>query len=348
MSTRVILVGIPKPTHVGHHLINAAPAAGIEMSVMNTEEAFVGSRLTRLVCWRLLGHRPSRLAEFSARLVERCQAEKPDFVLTTGLAPVNQLALTRIAAMGIPVGNFLTDDPWNPAHRAPWFMHALPHYQHVFTPRHANEADLMTHGVKSISYLPFAYAPEAHHPPSNLSVEQRDRWSSLIAFIGGADTDRVSIMRALIRGNVPLALWGGYWERYNDLAPYANGFADADNCQKIVAAAGANLCLVRRANRDGHSMRSYEMPAIGGVMLVEDTPDHRSLYGPDREAVFYFNGLSDLVSCAKAALALEPSERNYLRQNLHARINFADNSYTGRLVAISRLFGKFSGPDLKC
>lgn len=334
MSKRVILVGIPKPTHVGLHLKNAAPAAGIEMSVMNMEEAYAGPRLLRTLYWRLLGHRPMQMDEFSARLVERCRVEKPDFVLTTGLAPVNETALKHIAGMGIPVANFLTDDPWNPAHRAPWFMRALPHYRHVFTPRHANEDQLRSCGVPDVSYLPFAYATEDHHPPADLTDEDRKRWGGLVAFIGGADADRVALVRVLVRAGIPVGLWGGYWKEHPDLAPHAHGHADAETCRKIVAAAGANLCLVRRANRDGHSMRSYEMPAIGGLLLVEDTPDHRELFGPDGEAVLYFTGMADVVARAKVALAITEAERQCQRIKTRQKVISSGNTYTDRLEVI--------------
>ncbi len=334
MSKRVILVGIPKPTHVGLHLKNAAPAAGMEMSVMNMEEAFAGPRLLRALYWRLLGHRPIRLAEFSARLVERCRVERPDFVLTTGLAPVNEAALKQIAAMGIPVANFLTDDPWNPAHRAPWFMHALPHYRHVFTPRHANEDQLRDCGVSGVSYLPFAYAPEDHHPPADLTEGDRKRWGGLVAFIGGADADRVAMVRELVRAGIPVGLWGGYWREQPDLAPYAHGHADAETCRKIVAAAGINLCLVRRANRDGHSMRSYEMPAIGGCLLVEDTPDHRVLFGADGDAVFYFHGKEDLAERAGLALSAASIQDSRLPEKVRQLVIRSGNTYSDRLKTI--------------
>ena len=41
--------------------------------------------------------------------------------------------LGAIGRLGIERINFLTDDPWNPAHHAPWFMKALPEYDEVFT-----------------------------------------------------------------------------------------------------------------------------------------------------------------------------------------------------------------------
>ena len=54
------------------------------------------------------------------------------------------------------------------------------------------------------------------------------------------------------------------------------------------ASAKVCLCLVRRANRDGHTMRSFEAAAIGGCILAEDTADHREIFGPEDYAARYF------------------------------------------------------------
>jgi hypothetical protein len=56
MSTHVILIGNPKPTHVGLHLINAVLAADMEMPVMNMGEFFAWPRLAHVLHWRFLGH----------------------------------------------------------------------------------------------------------------------------------------------------------------------------------------------------------------------------------------------------------------------------------------------------
>ena len=56
MSTHVILVGNPEPTHLGLHTTNVALAADIEMPVMNMGESFAWPRLAHVSHWRLLGH----------------------------------------------------------------------------------------------------------------------------------------------------------------------------------------------------------------------------------------------------------------------------------------------------
>lgn len=332
---RLLLIGNPRPTHVGRHLLHAAQQLGWEVQLMDVEQAFESARWLRRLHWHLLGRRPVHLARFSTAVVAECQRWQPDWVLSIGLAPLNAQALQRLQQLGFPVANFLTDDPWNPQHRAKWFMQALPHHTHVFSPRHANLPDLNAHGVKAASYLPFAYAPEEHHPPAALSETDHQRWGHLIAFIGGADADRAAVIRSLVQNGIPVALWGGYWERYPDLAPYAHGHADAETCRRIIATAGANLCLVRQANRDGHSMRSYEMAAIGGCLLVEDTADHRSLFGQDGQVVSYFSGHADLPQKARVLLDKSHNARQLMREEIRKRISAVGHRYKDRLETIN-------------
>jgi spore maturation protein CgeB len=47
--------------------------------------------------------------------------------------------------------NYLTDDPFNPAHQASWFLDELPEYDRVFSTRHANMSDLQNAGCKYIT-----------------------------------------------------------------------------------------------------------------------------------------------------------------------------------------------------
>ena len=153
---RLIIVGNPQPTHVGLHFLNAARSHGHEVDLLDVNEASAGPVWWRRVCWHLFGRRPPRLRSFSRAVAARCVEMKPDGVLVTGISPVHETALRHMSAVRVPTANFLTDDPWNPQHRAPWFMRALPHYRHVFTPRHANEGDLRGCGAQGVSYRPFA------------------------------------------------------------------------------------------------------------------------------------------------------------------------------------------------
>lgn len=334
MKTKVIMVGNPRETHVGRHLLNAAGAAGVEVEMLDLLEAYAGPRLLKSVFWHLLGKRPMRLERFSAGVLQRCSQMKPDLVLTTGIAPLSMAVVKRLRAMGVSTANFLTDDPWNKHHHTPWFMKALPHYDHVFTPRRANMPELRALIGPQVHYLPFAYAPEIHFPPEPMSDEERARWRSEVLFIGGADEDRASVMRSLQAHGFKLDLWGGYWNRTEGLEEFARGHAGPAEFRKLVVNAAVNLCLVRSANRDGHSMRSLELPAVGGCMVVEDTPEHRDLLGADGDCVRYFQDRHDLASQLRALLAA-PSERARLSEAVRVRVREQNrNTYADRLQVI--------------
>lgn len=326
MTTRVLIVGNPLETHVGRHLWNGAASAGVEAQILDLAQAYEGPRWVKSLCWHLLGKRPQRLNRFGDAVVRRSLAWKPGLVLTTGLAPLPARSLAQLRTAGITTANFLTDDPWNEHHHTPWFMRALPLYDHVFTPRRANMRELESLQGPQVHYLPFAYAPEIHYPPEALSAEEQTHWSSDVLFIGGADEERANIMRPLVVQGFQLSLWGGYWDRMSGLESLARGHAGPAEFRRLVAHAGVNLCLVRRANRDGHSMRTFELGAVGGCLAVEDTAEHREIFGPDGACVRYFASISELIAVLDSLL-MNRAERDRLARAVQSRL-VADGQHT--------------------
>jgi spore maturation protein CgeB len=232
--------------------------------------------------------------------------------------------------MKVCCANFLTDDPWNHAHRAAWFLEALPNYDFVFTPRRANVANLQTLGCRVVHYLPFAYAPEVHFPEA-VSDRERGQFQSDVMFAGGADADRVPYFEALREAALRLALYGHDWQKHSKLGSCFRGHADPATLRKAVAGAKICLCLIRHANRDSHAMRSYEVPAIGGIILAEETDDHKQMFG--EEGALYFRNIPEMISKAKWLVAHE-AEARQMAARAHARITGGANTYRDRLQSI--------------
>lgn len=292
----------------------------------------------RRTAWWLLGHRPPRLASFSADVLRICQQLRPRYLLTTGLAPVNRMALEAIGSLGINRLNYLTDDPWNPAFRARWFFEALPMYDTVFSARRANMADLERLGCRAVRYMPFGFDPKLCYPqPADAS--ESSRLVADILFVGGADRDRIPFIAALAAAGFSTALYGDQWERFPETQPHYCGYADPQTLRQATGAAKIALCLVRRANRDGHVMRSFEIPAIGACMLVEDTQEHREIFGPDGEAVVYFRSIPEMIDKARWLLD-RPAERQRLAAAAHTRIAAGRHTYQDRLAAMLGLHAR--------
>jgi spore maturation protein CgeB len=271
-------------------------------------------------------------------LVRRTVADfRPDVLLSTGNSPLTAETLRAIATdSGVIRINYSTDDPWNRTMRANWFFRALPVYDWVFTPRRSNIADLLRVGVPRVEYVPFAYDPRSTHPVRvPPEVERPD-----ILFVGGADRDRVPIIGRLIAEGFQVAVYGLNWQRFTPTRQVARGIADPDVIRQATAAAKISLCLVRRANRDGHVMRTFEAAAIGTCILADDTAEHRAILG---NTATYFRGIGDLLDSARELLA-DDDRRARLAEAARIRIVEGRNTYRDRFDYMMGVAGLTQAP----
>lgn len=327
----LLILGCGDAGHVGRYMVRAADSLEIPYALIDIAQAETKNRIIQKFYWHLRGKRPAHLRRFADEVLRVCEAQGPKIVLTTGgRVPLESSDIRTLRSRGIKVVNYSTDDPWNPKLRAPWFVSTLPDYDIVFTPRRSNIADFQRCGVHRLSYLPFGYDPYIHRPWSGEAALSEP---SDVLFVGGCDGDRLPIIGALADAGLTLALFGGYWDQHDNTRAFARGIASQDAIRAASARTKTILCLVRRANRDGHVMRSFEAAAIGGCMIVEDTPDHRAFFGPDGYAVCYFDRIDGLVRTAKRLVA-DPHKRVAMAVNLRKRMRERADTYKDRLVTI--------------
>jgi hypothetical protein len=316
---------------VGSFFRDAASRLSSEFRFIDTADAWRGSAFNRRLNWWLLGHRPAQLVSFSAQVLAAARDFNPDIMLTTGLAPLSAEALNEIKKFTKVLANYSTDDPWNPRQKGNWFLRGLPHYDVIFNTRRLNMSEMLERCAR-VEYLPFAYEPSIHFPQEP-SVEEMEQYSCDLMFAGGADRDRLPVLRDLNRAGLKLHLYGGYWSRISEFRNCAKGLANPEQLRKAAAAAKVCLCLVRRANRDGHAMRSFELPAMRGCMLVEYSEVHREMFGAEGEAVLYFSTPNEMVEKAKR-LVEDAALREGLCNAAHVRTTRQQNTYSDRLASI--------------
>jgi spore maturation protein CgeB len=329
----MIIIGGHGGTNVGDSLFRAAIALNHQPKFLSIQAAYDASKIVQQLNWHLRGKYPSKLNDFSQKLLNICLNQHVEILISTGIAPINQQTLLELGRRGILRVNFLTDDPWNPAHYAPWFIEALPNYDFVFSPRYANLKDLQQIGCPVVHYLPFGYDSDLFFPELSISADEQFHCPCDVLFIGGADRDRSPWIRALIRTGLNVNLYGAYWERYAETQSSYRGYADPHTLRLATSQCKVALCLVRRSNRDGHVMRSFEIPAIGACMLVEDTLEHREIFGAEGAAVIYFSTIPEMLAKAHWLIAHD-QERNRLAIAVHHLIKHGQHTYHDRLNTI--------------
>jgi spore maturation protein CgeB len=331
----LLIVGCGEAGHMGNYLARAASALQIPCELMDVSQAETKNRYLQKIYWHFRGKRPVHLREFAQQVMDTCDAQTPKIVLTTGgRVPLDSGDIRALRSRGIKVINYSTDDPWNPKLRAPYFVATLADYDEVFTPRRSNIADFQRCGVNRVSYLPFAYDSDIHRPWFGPSFcEDSHSSPSDVLFVGGCDADRLPILGALADAGLTLALFGGYWDLHESTRPFSRGIVSQDAIRAATATAKTTLCLVRRANRDDHAMRSFEAAAIGGCIIAEDTPDHRELFGPEGHAACYFDSIDELVQTVKRLVG-DPHRRAAMTVNLRKRMRERSDTYEDRLRKI--------------
>jgi glycosyltransferase involved in cell wall biosynthesis len=330
---KIVIVGMSGGTHLGDAFKKAAIGLGIsDASLSISKDAYDGPRFLQRMSWRFLAKRPLHLNKFSQTLLDLCNKIKPKYLLASGIAPINRRVLQELRIQGVKCINFLTDDPFNPAHKASFFLKALEEYDFIFTPRQANQLELHHLTGKTVEYLPFGYDPELFYPDLPKS-ENQHVYSSEVVFAGGGDLDRVPYISALLQSGIKVGLYGGFWDRYPETKFAARGLADLQTLRYALTTSKISLCLVRRANRDGHVMRTFEVPAVGTCMLTEDTADHRRIFGDEGQAVLYFKTATEMVEKARWLLKHD-AERLRMAQTAHLLITQGKNTYADRLQAM--------------
>jgi spore maturation protein CgeB len=329
---RLTIIGGTHPTAVGQSLMSAAmERPGLQASFVNGDRAYGGPKLWQSLLWRLCHKRPARLSQFNREVLRRCRDGRSEVLICAGNMPLSKETLNALRQSGVRLGLYSTDDPWNLAHRTERFLGTLPSYDVVFTTRRANVQEFRDTGVKRVDYLPFGYDGRYFYPTDPEPGEECD-----LFFAGGADDDRMPLVEAIMKAGMRLNLYGGVWQRWKETRPVYRGYAEPTKLSAKIAAARVCLCLVRRANRDGTSMRSFELPAAGACMVVEDTQEHRELFGPDSEAVAYFESPQTLVLRMQELLANE-GQRIEMKERSHQLMVAGGHRYEDRLEAMIRI-----------
>jgi spore maturation protein CgeB len=184
-----------------------------------------------------------------------------------------------------------------------------------------------------VEYCAFGYDPDLF-PTDSADGETDDNvpeWD--VFFAGGADAERAEAIGALQNAGLRVALYGSYWERYPETRRLTRGQLPAAEIRLAARKCKVALCLVRRANRDEHCMRTFEMPAIGMAMVAEDTGDHRAIFGAEGECVLYFRSHGEMVQKTQQLVANMGMERRLARAG-QKRILEGGHRYEDRLRQI--------------
>lgn len=238
-------------------------------------------------------------------------------------AHISPSVLSQLKESGRRAVAYNHDDPFGGRDGRKWdlFRHSLPIYDLVVVVREENVEEARAQGARRVVRVFRSFDPVAHEP-SNRPIPEEFR--SKVVFAGDWMPERGPFLVRLLESGVPLTLFGAAWEKareYPRLSSVLRGDrARGANYTAVIAGAQVALGLLSRGNRDLHTTRSLEIPAIGGAAFcAERTREHEALFTDGVEAALW----SDPEECARqchrllANPALRVSMASQARERVH-------------------------------
>ena len=205
--------------------------------------------------------------------------------------------------------NYNIDDPTGSRdmQRFAAYRRSVRHYDLVAVVREDNLPELQALGARRVLRV-WRSSDELTHAARPLTQEDHAKWDCDVLFLGTWMPERGPFLLALVELGVPLTIQGAQWQKAPEWlalkAHWRGGSLEGDDYAKAIQCAKVNLGLLSKGNRDLHTTRSLEIPALAGLFCAERTSEHMAMYEDGVEAVFW----SDAKDCAQACIDLLADE----------------------------------------
>jgi spore maturation protein CgeB len=227
------------------------------------------------------------------RIYQEVYKSVPELIWVAQGPFLSPTILKQLKSIGVPIVNYTDDDPFSKYDRMRFYYYrkAVPLYDLIVVVRKENIEEAKRAGAKKVLRV-WRSADEIAHRPRNLTQSEKDLYASEVAFIGTWIHGRSPFLAEIIRLGIRLSIWGDNWHKAHEwsiIQPYWRGPGLHDNQSYAAAILSSKICLglLNKRNRDLHTFRSNEIPALGGLLCAERTIEHMELYEEGVEAVFW-------------------------------------------------------------
>jgi spore maturation protein CgeB len=274
------------------------------------------------------------IREYNNEIVKAARQFKPDLLLAFKSPYVLPRTLVTLREMGVPSYNYYPDRV--KLAKGSLIAKALPEYDCLFDTKQYWDGDTAQWlHVRNRVFVPHGYDSELHRP---IQMDSRSihAYGCDVSFIGAWSVRKHPILERFVelRPDIDLQIWGDRWENSPKLKRFLRGAAIfGEQYIRAIQATRINLGImgITEAVKDETTTRTYEIPACGGFMLHERTPEALELFEEGKE-IACFDSPEELAEKIDYYLA-HPEERKAIAAAGHRRCVPA-YSYTERVRRI--------------
>lgn len=323
---RLLIIGASAPNALETFYAKAFRSLGVDVTQLNPELALEKhvrrSRVLNRLSWNLQHHVVSRSIE---RFFEKDARWDAVFVVKGLFLSVRAVRFARSRTPGALWLCFDPDSPFDSG-RAASSRHiraTIPLYDLYLIWSKSLLAPLTRAGAQRVQYLPFGHDPEEHFPSPTLDPSL----ANVVTFVGTYDKQRAQVLTSL--ADLPIRVYGGGWEKLGPFSALRRavvpGSLFGPPLRTVISSSLASINILRPQNEGSHNMRTFEVPAMAGLMLTNRTAEQNDLF-PEHHASLMYDTLDELRGCIEALtqrrIAAEPIKQRALeisRQHTYAR-----------------------------
>lgn len=273
----------------------------------------------------------SVINKINKRLIKTIETFQPDIAWVFKGMEILPSTLELMKRKGVFLVNYNPDNPFIFSGTGSGnnnIIKSLSKYNLHFTYNLEVKKQFESMGLKS-ALLPFGFdLSETLYNKCNNQTEM-----TKVCFLGNPDKYRATFIKSIADKGIEIDLYGNGWERFiNHQNVYINPPVFGEDFWMVLSRYRIQLNLMRPHNEKSHNMRSFEIPAIGGIMLAPCNIEHKAFF-KDGTEVFLFTDLKDCIVKIKQILLLPQSEADRIRKNARERCLQSGYSYKERISA---------------
>lgn len=283
------------------------------------------------------------ISKISGRFLELCEQEKPELILIFKGMEISPNSLMEIKRMGVYLVNYNLDHPFTYFSRGSGnknVYNSLPIYDlHITYSSYIEKEIIAKYPSFLTAVLPFGYNKNIIVDLNEFNIFNEKKFP---CFVGNPDINRAKIINRLAHEGIEVHVYGHDWNNFlsnNNSNIKIFNPVYGEEYYKTLQEYRVQLNIFRPHNKNSHNMRSFEVPAVGGLMLASESDEHKSFFKEGTEA-FYYSDTTDLIEKVRYILNLPDSEAYKIRLEAKERSIKSSYSYQERAYQLSEILLK--------
>lgn len=341
---KILLAGSARHMAVEWHFIRPLEALGVEVHQFPAHDMIHEFHSRGLINKVLLKTGWFMYPKVNKKILQLAREVNPDVIWIFKGMEFYPSTIKKLSEQFVVV-NYNPDHPYEFFSRGSGNKNvsgSIPYFHTYLTYSEKIAAELEQRFKVRTGILPFGY----EYKPEALEKAKAAKEINRCCFIGNPDNNRVTHINALLEAGLPVDVFGHGWDKFFPEGSSASlTVTDAvygDDFWIKARQYRIQLNVFRPHNENSHNMRSFEIPAIGGIQLAPYSEEHAKFFEEGKE-IFLFRNTVEMIQKANTLLAMPEAEADAIRERAYERSIHSGYAYTNRAKQVYELFKKISG-----